>query len=73
MPGGGGRPGGGCGSWGGEDDGDGAAGRVGEDPRWTVSAVGVRNGRGWEGRGGAVGAERRGGEVPSAAVVVREM
>jgi hypothetical protein len=46
MPGGGGRPGGGCGLRGGEDGGDGAAGRVGEDPRWVVSAAGVNDGRG---------------------------
>jgi hypothetical protein len=32
MPRGGGRPNRGCGSRGGEDGGDGAAGRVGEDP-----------------------------------------
>jgi hypothetical protein len=46
MPGGGGRPGGGCGLRGGEDGGDGAAGRVGEDLRWVVSAAGVNDGRG---------------------------
>jgi hypothetical protein len=46
MLGGGGRPDGGCGSWGGEDDGDGTAARVGEDPQWVVSVAGVGDGRG---------------------------
>jgi hypothetical protein len=46
MPGGGGRPDGGCGLRGSEDGSDGAAGRVGEDPQWVVSAAGVNDGRG---------------------------
>lgn len=39
--GGGGRPGGGCRLWAARPGGDGAVGRVVEDPRWAVPAAGA--------------------------------
>jgi hypothetical protein len=67
MLGGGGRPDGGCSSRGGEDGGDGAAGRVGEDPWWAVSAVGVSDGRVRKGGEARRGRDAGGADVPSAA------